>query len=85
MQGHRGVPVAAHRAPAESLVEVAPAEVVDEEAVGNRQGAVLARDELGQVDLFRETAGAYLRERPAEPLLPGGPPPLGVESLIRAG
>jgi 4-amino-4-deoxy-L-arabinose transferase-like glycosyltransferase len=28
--------------------------------------AVLAHDELGQVDLFRETAGAYLRERPGE-------------------
>jgi len=28
--------------------------------------AVLARDELGQFDLFRETAGAYVREHPGE-------------------
>ena len=41
VQGHRGVPVAEHRAPVEPLVEVAAAEVVDEGAVGSRQGAVL--------------------------------------------
>ena len=44
MQGHRRVAIAGGGAAAEALVEILPAEIVDEESVGGLELAVLEED-----------------------------------------